>query len=598
MRVAAATAALVVAAPATAQQRAPIAIAPGTLQSAIAQIAARTGASIALGDPEIGMLAVPGLTGTMTAEAALRRAVRRLPVRVVVIDAATFRLVRAPKRAPVRPVARRTPRAPVEAPVAAAPEIIVTATKRDPRQSRHAGTIAVIDGASLGYAGSEGTAAVERAVTSLSSTHLGAGRDKLFLRGVGDSSYSGQTQATVGQYFGEARLNYTGPDPALRLYDIERVELLLGAQGSLYGAGSLGGIMRIEPNRPDPSGVWGSLLFSGSVTRRGAPGGEAAAVLNLPTGGAGGAVRAVGYRLREGGYIDDVGRGVRDSDRLDVAGGRLAYAMVPAEGWEAELVGLFQDIDARDADYADRRYGALTRASAIAQPYRNRYRLGSITVRHKGDALALVADLSRSRAALDDRFDGGESGSEPRVLARHNVADVTAGEVRIARASGGPSSWVVGAAFVESDSTSRARLSEGDMRFAAIEARASTQEKTLFGEGAQSAGPLTLSLGLRLVRWDSRVRARAEAEATSRSDAGWMFLPTAAVLFDWGRDAQLFVRHARSYRPPIATAAVLGVNRLAGDRYGAWEFGVRLLPSAARPFDASLAVSAGRWRDV
>lgn len=583
-----------------AQAQARIDVAPGQLHSTVAQIAARMRVSIALEDATIGSLSAPRVAGTLTAEAALRQAVRGLPVRVVVIDGATFRVIRA--AAAKRPQSRtRRPQAPTPAaePAADPQEVVVTATKRDPRRSRHAGTVLLIGSDDLASSGAAGTEAVARAVTSLNSTHLGAGRDKLFLRGVGDSSYSGQTQATVGQYLGEARLNYTGPDPALRLYDVERVELLLGPQGALYGAGSMGGIMRIEPNRPDPAAASASIQLSGSVTRHGAPGAEAAAVLNLPAGGAQGALRAVGYRLREGGYIDDVARGVRDSDRLDVEGGRLAYALSPAPAWRAEVTGLFQNIDARDADYADRRAGALARSSAVAQPYRNRYRLGSVTVSHDGDALRMVANLSHARAALRDRFDGGEIGSVPRFLDRRNVADVTTGEFRLGSPVRKRNSWMVGAAFVDSSATSRTQLSQGEEAFASIDARSRIEEKTLFGEGSQSIGPVTMTLGLRLVRWDSDAQASmAAAGARPRTADGWAFLPTAGVLIDWAPDAQMFVRHARSYRPPTVVASVTGANRLAGDGYGAWEVGVRLSPSRDRPFDGALTLSRGRWHDV
>jgi outer membrane receptor protein involved in Fe transport len=72
----------------------------------------------------------------------------------------------------------------------------------------------------------------------LFSTQLGPGRNKLFIRGVADSSFTGPTQATVGQYLGDVRLNYNAPDPDLNLYDIARVEVVEGPQGTLYGAGS------------------------------------------------------------------------------------------------------------------------------------------------------------------------------------------------------------------------------------------------------------------------------------------------------------------------------------------------------------------------
>ncbi|WP_163278767.1 Plug domain-containing protein, partial [Enterobacter hormaechei] len=73
-------------------------------------------------------------------------------------------------------------------------------------------------------------------VASLASTHLGPGRNKLFIRGIADSSFVGPTQATVGQYWGNSRITYSAPDPDLKLYDIGRVEVLEGPQGTLYGA--------------------------------------------------------------------------------------------------------------------------------------------------------------------------------------------------------------------------------------------------------------------------------------------------------------------------------------------------------------------------
>ena len=70
-----------------------------------------------------------------------------------------------------------------------------------------------IDGDEFKPLGVAGTEAIEARSVGFSSTHLGAGRNKLFIRGIADSSFSGPTQSPVGQYFGDMRTGYSGPGP-------------------------------------------------------------------------------------------------------------------------------------------------------------------------------------------------------------------------------------------------------------------------------------------------------------------------------------------------------------------------------------------------
>src|SRR3546814_20550030 len=82
-----------------------------------------------------------------------------------------------------------------------------------------------LDGGDLAFGGERGMDSILSRTASVSSTHLGPGRNKLFIRGIADSSFTGPTQSTVGQYFGDIRLSYNAPDPDLRLYDIDNVEI-------------------------------------------------------------------------------------------------------------------------------------------------------------------------------------------------------------------------------------------------------------------------------------------------------------------------------------------------------------------------------------
>ena len=77
-----------------------------------------------------------------------------------------------------------------------------------------------LDDSFAGAPGQHGSDVIVRQLPSVNSTNLGPGRNKLFIRGVADSSFTGPTQATVGQYFGSARLNYNAPDPDNDLHDL------------------------------------------------------------------------------------------------------------------------------------------------------------------------------------------------------------------------------------------------------------------------------------------------------------------------------------------------------------------------------------------
>src|SRR5690606_2342451 len=121
---------------------------------------------------------------------------------------------------------------------------------------------------------------------------------------------------------GDLRLSYNSPDPDLRLSDMEKVEVLEGPQGTLYGAGSLGGIIRLVPNAPEPGVVAASASLGGSATTHGALGADAGAVINLPLAGEAATLRLVVDAESQGGYIDKPLLGRDDVNRTRIYGGR------------------------------------------------------------------------------------------------------------------------------------------------------------------------------------------------------------------------------------------------------------------------------------
>lgn len=128
--------------------------------------------------------------------------------------------------------------------------------------------------------------------------------DSVTVRGLNISSVSANniewfTRSTLSYYLDDAPL----PNIGYRIKDIERVETLLGPQGTLYGGGSLGGTIRYITNQPQFGKVEGRVSTSIYQTKYGGVSNDTDGVVNLPLGESF-ALRVVGARLDEKGYTD------------------------------------------------------------------------------------------------------------------------------------------------------------------------------------------------------------------------------------------------------------------------------------------------------
>jgi len=135
----------------------------------------------------------------------------------------------------------------------------------------------------------------------------GPGFGNVIMRGI--SSDAGQNHSgplpTVGTYLDEQPITTIQGAMDVHLYDIARVEALAGPQGTLYGASSEAGTLRIITNKPDPSAFKAEYQVEGNYVDHGQPGGLVQGFVNIPLG-ASAAVRLVGWYEHDGGYIDNV----------------------------------------------------------------------------------------------------------------------------------------------------------------------------------------------------------------------------------------------------------------------------------------------------
>jgi len=179
---------LLAAAPARAAETAALDLPAGRLSDAIAALAAQTGASVSAADGAIWTMRVGALRGRMSAGEALRKLLRGSRGRLLALGDNRFRIVADASPAPRRTAGMAPPSAVEEE----GPPIIVTASKRDTRLRDFAGSVSILDGADLSFGGEQGMESILARVASLSSTHLGAGRNKLFIRGIADSASPAQ----------------------------------------------------------------------------------------------------------------------------------------------------------------------------------------------------------------------------------------------------------------------------------------------------------------------------------------------------------------------------------------------------------------------
>jgi outer membrane receptor protein involved in Fe transport len=567
---------------------------PGALGDAAIEIGRQAGISISISDPALSRQPVAGFRARMTAERALEKLVHGKSAEVVKLGAGAFRIDAVARRAK-RP-RRDQPRRRSSASPGEDEPILIVATKRLMLPRDVPGSLTVID---LGRAGeatrSGGSEILVRLDSELGSTHLGPGRNKLFIRGIADSSFNGQTQGTVGEYLGEARLNYNAVDPDLRLYDIRSAEILPGPQGTLYGAGTIGGVVRLNPVEPQFDCSCGSIEAAAGATAHGAPSGEIAGVVNIPIVRETAALRTLAYAIEDGGYIDNVLRDEHDVNRVRTVGGRALGKMAISPDVTMSVTFAGQRIDAADSQYADRDVGPLKRSAPVAEPFTSRFLLGNAVLEASPGPYRIVATASAVRQKLVEEFDATQ-GDRRLVMSQRNDTSLQSGELRISR------NWQAGGGWLAGVSLLHNRRSRGDLEMQPAplathpDLHNRLSEVTAFGEVTRELVPrLNATIGARATRVRSHGNLEGQAPiASSELD----FLPSALLSLRVAPNARLFARVEESFRPGGYVLRSGRQLHLDSDRVRSWEAGLRLDQAAGHPFSGGISASFSQWSRV
>ncbi|MBW7836542.1 MAG: TonB-dependent receptor [Sphingomonadales bacterium] len=214
-------------------------------------------------------------------------------------------------------------------------EILVTAQKREQRLRDVPLSITAFTSDSIQRIGADRFEDYSRAVPSLVPAPVGP-TTRFTLRGISTSTAALTTQPTVGIFIDDVPVtdNYIAfNSPDLRLFDVERVEILRGPQGTLLGASSLAGAVRIITAKPNLSEYEARVEMTGSTTAHGSESLALSGMVNVPVIEDKLAIRAVAYKRHNGGYIDDIGLDQKDANVTKTYGGRLYVGLQPTEDW-------------------------------------------------------------------------------------------------------------------------------------------------------------------------------------------------------------------------------------------------------------------------
>ena len=381
----------------------------------------------------------------------------------------------APNGAPKDAIQTTPPRSSRDDRAAILEEVVVTAQKREERLLDTPLSVSVVSSEALAQLGATQFRDFADTVPGLSFQTFGAGFTQVTLRGVTTGSDVGQAVAIYvdevpyGSSTAYAQAGQTALD--VGLFDLNRIEVLRGPQGTLYGASSMGGLLKYVTKRPDASN-WSSEVQSGvSGTDNGGVNYNVAGSVNMPLVSSTLGLRASAYESHDGGYIDNVVRDKTNVNRSNIYGGRLDFLLTPTDQLSFRITGFLQNIS-RDGeatgDYAYDGlplYGRLNQARPFAEPFEQQFRLVSGTVSYEFGPATLTSISSYQNAATQIFYDVSPAflglanlyGSDPPYAGVGNPVDISlhkfTQEVRLAGQSNRPLEWLLGGFYTHEDTT-------------------------------------------------------------------------------------------------------------------------------------------------
>src|SRR5690625_4267921 len=298
--------------------------------------------------------------------------------------------------------------------------IIVTANKRSEELKDVPMAVSALPGYQLDRENALSIADYARQVPGLNVISSGEGQAQLVLRGV--TSGGAQSNATVGTYvdgvpYGSSTVYSLGSilTPDIDPADLQRIEVLRGPQGTLYGSNTLGGLVKFVTTPPDTHHAGGYVSAGIESTTDGGHGRDAHATVNVPLAEDTVGLRVNAYARTDPGYIDNVSTGQSDVNEATVRGGRAQLLWTPGDKVSVRFAAMAQNLSSDglanggidiDPTTAKPIHGWHEQARAAGTGlFKVKYRLYDLTVKADLDWADFISVSSYGTLRVNKNFD-------------------------------------------------------------------------------------------------------------------------------------------------------------------------------------------------
>lgn len=460
-------------------------------------------------------------------------------------------------------------------------EIVVTARKRSESVLDVPISIAVVSEDNIAKLGAQDFTDLLGSVPSLTAYQNGPGRTRLFIRGIsngGGNDNDTQNQETVSIYLDEVPISVGGMNAELGLFDSQRVEVLRGPQGTLFGAGSLSGTVRMVSNKPDFSETSGKVEVDAATVSKGSPNFAVRGVVNTPVSD-NFALRLGGYYVDKGGFIDNISSGEEDINDSSSKGFKLGALWQLSDNLSAEFTHFGHK-------YSDNGYPAdidatpeLTRDYPSFDGFDDEMSISNLVLKYSFENMELLSSTTVfdretvNRRSLDRLF-----GVLPPALVPHELVDTTnfdafVQEVRLSSTTDAPLQWTVGLYTDKKDvfyeNTFPIPGSDDVFGPGAMAADFGApkdhfyygfddlvvETKAVFGELYYGFGDWTLTAGLRYFDWEQDIKFYQSGQANGGSNSDLRpkssedgVNPKLNLSYKYNEDVTLYAQAARGFR--------------------------------------------------